>query len=83
MEEREGILRVEKTFGRFFSEREPGRPQNPKRAKAPTWTKPLGGKEGYGFLGGRKPLERGYKAGRFCRETPERKIQRVTVGSIT
>lgn len=49
MEEREGILEVERPFGRFFSEREPGRPQNPKRAKAPTWTKPLGGKEGYGF----------------------------------
>jgi len=83
LEEREGILRVERTFGRFFSEREPGRPENPKRATAPTWTKPLGGKEGHGFLGGRKPLERGYKAGRFCRETPERKVELGTTLPIT
>jgi hypothetical protein len=63
------------TFEGIDLEREPGRPGNPRRAKAPTWIKTLGGKEGHGFLSGSNPLERRYKAGRFCREAQERKIE--------
>jgi hypothetical protein len=76
-------LEVEKTFEGFYLERKPGRPVNPKRAKAPTWSKNLGGKEGHGFLSGSNPLERRYKAGRFCRKAPERKIRLGTIESIT
>jgi hypothetical protein len=72
-------LEGKKPFEGFNLERKPGRPVNPKRAKAPTWIKTLGGKEGHGFLSGRNPLERRYKAGRFCRRAPERKVGLGTI----
>lgn len=58
-------------------------PKIPREQVTLTWTKPLGGNEGYGFFGGSNPLERRYKAERFCRKAQGRKVGLGTIWPIT
>jgi hypothetical protein len=45
----------------------------PREQLVPTWVSNLGGKEGHGFVGGIKPLERRRRAARLYGEAQERK----------
>jgi len=69
-----GPERWRRPFGGFYWGESLGGPEIPREQMALTWTNHLGGREGRGFFGGRKPLERRYKAGRFCREAQGRKV---------
>jgi hypothetical protein len=48
----------------------------PREQLVPTWVRNLGGKEGHGFVGGIKPLERRRRAARLYGEAQERKGRR-------
>lgn len=62
--EREGMGKREKLFSRFCRKGEPERSERPRRARAPTRINHPGSEEGYGYWGGRKPLERRIEAGK-------------------
>jgi hypothetical protein len=63
-EEREGKVGREKLPTWFRWEGEPERSKRPRRARVPTRINRSGSKEGYGFWGERKSLERRIEAGR-------------------